>query len=296
MSRRATRIEWPTLALLAGCYALWVFATLLADALTLWLAVPLAAIAIALHSSLQHETIHGHPLASRRASEALVFPALGLAIPYGRFRDTHLAHHDNERLTDPYDDPESQYLDPPVWARLPRWLRVLLIANNTLLGRLTLGPALGIAAFYRGEWRERRGPALRRACALHLAGAAPVLLWIALSPMPLWAYLLAAYAGLSLLKVRTFLEHRAHEEANGRSVIVEDRGPLAWLFLNNNLHALHHAHPSVAWYRLPALYRRRREAVLRSNGGYRYASYAAVFRAHLLRTKEPVAHPLRRRE
>ena len=38
-------------------------------------------------------------------NEALVFPALSLAIPYQRFRDSHLAHHNDEILTDPYDDP-----------------------------------------------------------------------------------------------------------------------------------------------------------------------------------------------
>ena len=42
---------------------------------------------------------------------ALVFPALSFTIPYMRFRDTHLAHHVDSRLTDPYDDPESCYLD-----------------------------------------------------------------------------------------------------------------------------------------------------------------------------------------
>ncbi len=35
----------------------------------------------------------------------------------------HMAHHRDAILTDPYDDPESNYLDPAVWARLPRPLR-----------------------------------------------------------------------------------------------------------------------------------------------------------------------------
>ena len=55
---------------------------------------------------------------------------------------------------------------------------------------------------------------------------------LAVSEMPFWAYLLSAYLGLSLLKIRTFLEHQAHEKARGRTVIIEDRGPLALLFLN----------------------------------------------------------------
>jgi hypothetical protein len=45
--------------------------------------------------------------------------------------------------------------------------------------------------------------------------------------MPVWAYLLAAYLGWSLLKIRTYLEHRAHEAARARTVIIESRGPLS---------------------------------------------------------------------
>ena len=97
---------------------------------------------------------------------------------------------------------------------------------------------------------------------------------------------------MSLLKIRTFLEHQAHERAAARSVIIEDRGPLAFLFLNNNYHAVHHAHPQVVWHKLPQLFRDRRAQFLQRNGGYRYASYADVFAKHLFRTKEPVAHPL----
>ena len=118
---------------------------------------------------------------------------------------------------------------------------------------------------------------------------------VALSPMPVWAYLAACYLGLSLLKIRTFLEHQAHERAPGRTVVIEDRGPLALLFLNNNLHVVHHAHPQVPWYRLWGTYDANRGRYLGMNGGYRYRSYAEVFRLHLLRAKDPVAHPHLRR-
>ena len=127
---------------------------------------------------------------------------------------------------------------------------------------------------------------------MHLPPLAAVFVVVAASPMPLWAYLVAAYAGNALIRIRTFLEHRAHSVARGRSVIIEDRGPLALLFLNNNLHAVHHMHPSVPWYSLPELYRDKRERFLAANDGYRYASYAEVFRRHFLRAKDPVPHPL----
>ena len=110
--------------------------------------------------------------------------------------------------------------------------------------------------------------------------------------MPFWAYLIAVYIGHALIKIRTFLEHRAHDDAQGRTVIVEDRGPLAFLFLNNNLHVVHHAHPGVPWYRLPQLYGAARNGYLASNGGYRYGSYREVMRRHFWRAKDPVPHPL----
>lgn len=292
--RKDNSIGWPTVALLMVCYGLWVSATAFAGGLGLWLAVPLVAICLTLHSSLQHEVLHGHPFRNRSLNEALVFPALGLVIPYQRFRDTHLAHHRNELLTDPYDDPESNYLDPLVWRTLPGWRRRFLNLNNTLLGRMLLGPAIGTASFIASDWKlARQGDqTIPKAWLLHLVGAAPVVLWVAMSEMPLWAYAISAYLALSILKIRTFLEHRADERAAGRSVIIEDRGPLALLFLNNNFHAVHHAHPQVPWYKLPALYRSRQDVFLKRNGGYQYDSYGPIFRRHLLRAKDPVAHPL----
>jgi hypothetical protein len=106
------RVEWPTLALLAACYALWALGTTVVAAWWLPAGIVLAALMAALHSSLTHEVIHGHPFRNPRWNAALVWPPLVLAIPFERFRDTHLAHHMDAVLTDPYDDPESNYLDP----------------------------------------------------------------------------------------------------------------------------------------------------------------------------------------
>ena len=298
MRRALEGAEWPTLVMLGATYGAWGLAVFGLAPLSPWLSVPVTAWAVAQHSSLQHEALHGHPFRDRRLNEALVFPALGLAIPYGRFRDTHLAHHQDAILTDPYDDPESNYLAEADWRALPRWRQALLRANNTLLGRMALGPAVGTAAFVAGDLRLMRAGdrAVRRAWVLHGLGAALVLGVVALSPMPLWAYLLACYLALSLLKIRTFLEHQAHERARGRTVIIEDRAPLALLFLNNNLHVVHHMHPRVPWYRLPRLYGANPGRYLGVNDGYRYRSYWEVARRHFLRAKDPVPHPILRRE
>ena len=287
-------LEWPTLALLALCYAAWGFGTTIASTLWLPFGLLLTGIAIALHSSLCHEVLHGHPFRSRRLNEALIFPCLCLVIPYARFRETHLAHHRDECLTDPYDDPETNYLDPSVWSRLPGWAQAVLRLNNTLAGRMLVGPLVAQYLFLRADWQAIRAGdhAVRDAWLWHAPAVAIVLGWLWYAPMPFWAYLVAVWIGLALLKIRTFLEHRAHERASGRTVLIEDRGPLAWLFLNNNLHVVHHMHPEVAWYRLPELYAARRDHYLRRNDGYVYRSYAEIFRAHFWRAKDPVTHPL----
>ncbi|MEM9496490.1 MAG: fatty acid desaturase [Pseudomonadota bacterium] len=286
--------EWPTLALLAVCYAAWAGVVFWLAALWLPAGIVTAMLVLALHSSLTHEAIHGHPFRNATLNEALLFPCLGLAVPYRRFRDLHLAHHVDSRLTDPYDDPESSYLDPAVWSGLSGPVRALLNANNTLAGRLCLGPAIGLFFFWRGDLQAGLSGdrAVRMAWALQIPGAGIVLLAVALSPMPVWAYLVACYGAMSILKIRTFLEHRAHERACGRTVVIEDRGPLALIFLNNNLHAVHHAHPRVAWYDLPGLWAQNRDGYLDRNDGYYYRSYREVFARHFLRAKEPVPHPL----
>ena len=287
-------VEWPTLALLALCLGLWVAALALAPIIGLWLAVPVLVFTLVLHSSLTHEVVHGHPLPSRRASEALMHVNPGIFVPFLRFRDTHLAHHQDARLTDPYDDPESNYLDPAHWRRLPPALRVLRRFNNTLAGRMLIGPALGQACFMAGDVALiRKGDRqVLLAWVLHLPSVVLVLWIVSQSAVPIWLYLLCAYAALSVLKIRTFLEHQAHTRAQGRTVIIEDRGPLAFLFLNNNLHVVHHMHPRVPWYRLPALYAANKARYLARNDGYVYASYREIFRRYFLTSKDPVAHPL----
>ena len=287
--------EWPTLAVLAGTYFVWIAATVWVAQWSVPLSILLCALSAAQHSSLSHEALHGHPFRNPVWNAVAVFPALTVIVPYVRFRDTHLAHHDDERLTDPYDDPESNFLDPAVWNALPRWRQVLHRWNNTLAGRLVLGPVLGTVSFMAADWRLiRQGDrAVLAGWLWHIPAMGVVLWWMgAVAQMPLWAWGISVYASLSLLKLRTYLEHQAHYRTLARTAVVEDRGVFALLFLNNNLHVVHHMHPGVPWYALPALYRARRDEYLTSNMGYRYRSYGEIARAHLFNAKDPVPHPL----
>ena len=287
-------VEWPTLILLAATYGLFALGTTWVYLFSPVLGIVVTGLAITQYCSLQHEALHGHPFRNAALNEALVFPALHPFVPYGRFKTTHLAHHHDPILTDPYDDPESNYLDPAVWSGLSRPVQWLLAANNTLLGRMVIGPVLGNALWLWSEMRLIRAGDrdVLHDWGRHLAGLLPVVLWLWVVPMGGLGYLLAVYLGAALLKVRTFLEHRAHEAARARTVVIEDRGLFALLFLNNNLHVVHHMHPQVAWYRLPALYAGNRDHYLRRNEGYAYRSYAQIFARYFLRAKDPVPHPL----
>ncbi|WP_299887539.1 fatty acid desaturase [uncultured Ruegeria sp.] len=286
--------EWGTFVLIVACYAAWLAAVFLLASWSLWLAIPAMGLVAALHSSLTHEALHGHPFRATWLNEAMMAFPLTLFIPFNRFRDLHLAHHQDANLTDPYDDPESNYLDPQVWGGLSGWQKRLYTANNTLLGRVVLGPAIGQAAFLRDEWRGalRGDKAVLLAWAMHLPGVAVVLWIVAQSAMPVGTFIASAYIGLGLVKIRTFLEHRAHEKSRARTVIVEDRGLLAFLFLNNNLHVVHHMNPAAPWYRLPALYRSGKDRYLACNEAYVYRSYGQIFREYFWQAKDPVAHPL----
>lgn len=286
------------MALIAACYGVWA-----ASGIYLWAQWPLAALvvltlAVALHSSLMHEASHGHPSRNANLNELLVGLPIGLVYPFRRFKALHLRHHADERLTDPFDDPESYY--HALWKHrdLPGWLKGLLKANNTMIGRFVIGPAIANAGFLATEAKlvAAGDRAVRRAWLHHAAGLALVLpVAVFAFDMPFWAYLAPVYFGQSLIAIRTFAEHQWSERPDGRTIIVE-RSPLALLFLNNNLHLVHHKMPTVAWYRLPALFRERRAEWLTMNDGYVYPSYLALLRDFAFRAKEPVVHPALRRE
>lgn len=296
-AQRRARIEWPTVGLVALCYAAWAGALFVLWPVHPWMAVGVLAVTLALQSSLMHEATHGHPTRKAWVNEALVGLPIGLVYPFRRFRARHLRHHADERLTDPFEDPESYYKALWKHEQAPLWLRALLRVNNTMAGRFVIGPLLGTPGFLISEARMFAGDErdVRKAWRMHALGLAAVVPLVLLSDMPLWLYVAGpVWLGQSLISVRTFAEHQWSERPDGRTLIVE-RSPFAFLFLNNNLHLVHHKNPTVAWYRLPTLFRERRAEWVAMNGGYVYPSYWALFRAFAFRAKEPVVHPFLRR-
>lgn len=289
------RVEWPTVAVAVAVHAGWVGVTLGWHALPLPVAVALLALVVAWHSSLQHELIHGHPFRDRRWNHALGSLPMGLAVAYGDYLDSHLAHHRDERLTDPFDDPESWYLTPARWHELGPVGRAVARANRTLAGRLVLGPAIGLAAYARTLLPSRlRGDRRRRRHLLHhLAGVTVALVWIVVvCRVPVWAYVLAAVQlARSIGLVRSFAEHRWVPDPASRSAVVRAGRFWSLLFLHNNLHHTHHARPGAPWYRLPVLADALGSDAAAAEGAGRYAGYGVLARRYLFRPFDTVVHP-----
>jgi fatty acid desaturase len=289
------RIEWPTIGMLLLCYGTW-----LLTGVYIWpwfpaLSLLVMALTAALHSSLQHEVLHGHPTNKAWLNELLVgVLPLAPAYPFRRFKALHLRHHNDDHLTDPYDDPESYYLDGRSWGEISGAMRVILTINNTMVGRIIIGPILMVWGFISAEIKlaisgDRK---VIVAWVLHLAGlivlgAVTQLVF----EIPFWLYIITSgYLGMSIISVRTYCEHQAAGDINHRTVIVEN-SPLSWLFLNNNLHLVHHKAPGLAWYKLPALMRDKRADWVTMNNGYVFGGYLAVFKHFAFKAKEPVLHP-----
>lgn len=292
IARERGRVEWPTLALAGLIYGLWLAATFYWRTLP-WPALALiGGVSVAWQMSLQHEVIHNHPTRWRAFNRALAIWPLALWLPYEIYRVSHLQHHNDSRLTDPLDDPESYYFTPPQWQALRPLGRALWRAQSTLAGRLALGPALAMVRLWAAELRRRD----RRQAAIlgrHALGAAAVLIWvIGVCGMPLWLYFWAfVYVGTALALVRSFAEHRAESQVERRTAIVERSFLLGPLFLFNNLHAVHHLRASLPWYDIPRWYRLNRAAIVELNGGLVYRSYFDVARRYLWRPHDSALHP-----
>jgi fatty acid desaturase len=282
------RLEWPTLAVALVVYGGFFLLTAFFRDLPLLLSVPLLSVLLAWYGSLQHETIHGHPTPSRRFNAMLGALPLTLWIPYTVYRETHLRHHRHggRRLTQVAYDPESFYLPTAALSRVGHLRRWIYRANCTLAGRLVIGPALAVAAFWSGEFRRVRSGDRRRIriWARHALGVSLVLTWVVgVCHVPLLVYVaLIVYPSISLNHLRSFAEHVADADPRLRTRVVEAHPFWALLFLNNNLHIAHHAKPRLAWFQLPHFWRQMRppshQRGLVFDGGY-----CEVMRKHFFR-------------
>jgi fatty acid desaturase len=274
------KIDGPTWVVAMVLYGAWVALIWYAARLPWWFIMPVGAYLIAWHFSLQHEAIHAFRGVPAWLRFAVVFAPIGLWFPFPLYRKSHSTHHRDAHLTVPGVDTESYYVRRADWEASGRFKRGLLLANQTMAGRLALGPWLRLWILITRESRRVvHGDFSHVPHWIVHALALTVLFWFisGVCHFPWWQYcLLIAYPGLGLGLLRAFTEHRAAEDSQERTAAVESNAVFGMLFLYNNLHVVHHLKPTMPWYEIPRYYRENRAALLQSNGNFIYRGYAQL--------------------
>ena len=93
------RTEGPTWILAVALYAAWAALVWFHASIPWWLMLPAAAYVAGLHFSLQHEAIHGWRSCPDWLRTLMVWPPIGLWLPYAIYRRSHTRHHRNGDLT-----------------------------------------------------------------------------------------------------------------------------------------------------------------------------------------------------
>ncbi|MEI8238546.1 MAG: fatty acid desaturase [Actinomycetota bacterium] len=280
-SRRG--VEWPTVALLAGFFAVW--GTVIGWHRHIPWPIELGLLVFlgGLWLSIGHELLHGHPTRWNWVNTTIGMLPLSLWIPFARYKTTHVQHHHSD-LTDPFDDPETSYLDPSVWQAAGPLKRRYLVALRTTPVRFTIGVPVAVLRFW---WRDaklaRSHLAIARQWLVHVALAVPFgWLLFDVVGMSAWVYVFGfVLGGAACSMVRSFVEHCAVPSGT-RSAVVQAGPALSLLFLNINLHHTHHELPDVVWYRIPEMHRRMGSDDIAAAGAGLYRNYWEVLTTYFL--------------
>lgn len=288
------RSELPTWLLMVTIYSGW-FATLaFHQTLGIFASTALLILFTTWYMSLQHELIHGHPTRWPRLNQLFGLLPLAVWYPYGLYRDSHLAHHRNQLLTVPGEDPETYYFSAERWQRFSEWQQRVIHWRNTFVGRLLLAPLLdifGVLAGMVATFRRLERPAIAM-WLVHFILLALVFYWLEHNDFPILWYLAAvSYPALAVTKVRSFLEHRAADDPLARSAITETSLPWRLLFLNLNYHSVHHDLPGVPWYGLRKVWLRDKERYQQRNQGFVVKGYREWWRNYRFRPVDVTVHP-----
>ena len=215
-----------------------------------------------------------------------------IGVPFHHDRERHLRHH---RLVGQPEDPD--WVNYRNEGRLPA-ARLLAYLAGRLAGSQLVGTAKSILLDRRPPiavapraGAAEAGPEVRSEL-LRIAAVQLVLfLGFALFArwweyLVLWLGPLATFASL-FVSIRAFVEHSAASDAVAPQQRLHDFAPgrVEAFFLSPrhfHHHALHHAHPNVPHYRLPAF-----DRALRAAGhdwpGSREGGYLGLLRRHLAR-------------
>ena len=240
---------WPTVALLCGALLCQAAAAYAGDSglLPVWAAVALAGACAYAQFTVSHDAAHRSVSRWAWLNDAcgLVATAV-LCGPFDAFRVNHLHHHGH--TNDPSEDPDFWVAGTSVVSTVARCATLFWVHYWVYFTRLrrpdraftrTLTTLAVLAAVAAGGV----GAGLGRGMLLY---------WL----------LPAQLAGTALAVLFDYWPHRPHA-FRGRlrdTAVVAPR----WLdapMLGQNVHLLHHLHPTVPWYRYRAAFERLRPAV-----------------------------------
>ena len=264
-----------------GTYSAWTILVLYGNEIPLVVLFVLGGYVTCLHGSLQHIAVHGYPTKFDWLNALLIYPPLALYFPYPIYRESHIAHHLCDSLTDVETDPESLFVTAKQWNRMNKVSKAIYRLNFTLLGRLLIGPFVTLYQLWKSELKRivNGNTQCILHWILHIACCAAILLFVTeVASMPLWKYILCfAYPGISLTLLRSYTEHRWSESETERSIIVEGSPLSRLLYLNNNFHWVHHESPQMPWRQISIAFKERRNEILNLNGNFYYRSYLQIF-------------------
>jgi fatty acid desaturase len=296
LTQKFLQFDGPTWIVAGVLYSAWVLLMVFNAVLPWWVIMPVGAYLLAWHFSLQHEAIHSFRGVPAWLRFAVVYPPLGLWFPYPLYRKSHTTHHRDIHLTIPGVDTESYYVLQADWQRMGAIRRALLTFNQTMAGRLLIGPPLRLWILFTKETgRVRNGDYSHLPHWAAHAVAVAALFWFisGVCGFPWWQYcLLVAYPGLGLSLLRAFTEHRAAVDSQERTASVESNAVFGILYLYNNLHVAHHLKPAMPWYDIPRFYRENRTELLRSNGEFVYRGYGQLAKRYFFVPVFSPVHPI----
>lgn len=289
------KVEAPTWAVIVAVYLSLGLLTFFATSIPVWLLIPMAAVAVCWYSHLQHELVHGHPTRTPWFNMLFGMLPFTLYMPFTLYKKMHLLHHATPTLTDPDFDTESYFVSQDYWDRASKPKRWLLTANQSMLGRFTLGPFMMFYAF----WKEEIARVLSGDFSntgdwlLHFVLIGVLLSWTTLvCDLSILEYVFYfAIPGASLGLLRSYAEHQPGPSNAERTAIIESSWFIRLLFLNNNLHAVHHTKPNLAWYKISQDYYANKQKWLKRNGGYFYRNYLQLAAKVFFRPKAHPVHP-----
>jgi len=239
----------------------------IAQAMPFWqIVLLLHGIALTFLFTLEHETTHQTPFASRWLNESVGhICGLVLFLPFTWFRYFHLAHH--RHTNDPEKDPELANPKPDTWPKYlwhltgyGYWKGVSLALIRNAFGRLD-APYLPDSAQPRIKFESRIMLLIYALAALSLTQTT-ALIWLWVLPMLLGQPFLRLY----LLAEHSHCAPVANMFANTRTTLTNRA--IRFIAWNMPYHAEHHAAPQVPFHQLPALHETVAPYLIETANGY----------------------------